>query len=354
MTSSRVSSRNALHCILPPYILDHMAKSDNPEVRDRALKNIRVASVARTMRMLTPPRVMMMAFSAATGTRNVMVYDLKGNEPSPFTLPGTLVRAQGADPVADPAVNEAYDFAGNTYDFYKNVFGRNSLDDSGMSLVSSVHASESLNNAFWNGSQMAYGDGDGVAFTRFTKALDVVGHELTHGVETHTSDLNYYKESGALNEHFADVFGTLVKQWKLGIPAAAASWLIGEDIMIPAPTRQAIRSMRAPGTAFRNDPDIGDDPQPGHIRDQYTGGADDGGVHINSGIPNKAFFLVATAFGGNAWDDAGHLWYGLMRALNSNDKFADAAKACRQLAVSMFGAGSKATAVDQAWATVGL
>lgn len=352
-TNRTFHDRYPLHCILPPYILNHMAKSQNPRTRDRALKNIAAAATARTLRLFAPP-LTMRAFSLATGTKNVLVYDLKGKDPSPFNLPGALARSQGAGPVADPAVDEAYDFAGYTYDFYQAIFNRNSLDDAGMSLISSVHAGDHYNNAFWNGSQMAYGDGDGEAFDRFTKALDVVGHELTHGVESHTSNLQYQGESGALNEHFADVFGTLVKQWKDGTPASGASWLIGEEILIPATTRSAIRSMRAPGTAFQNDPDLGTDPQPDHISNKYTGPEDEGGVHINSGIPNKVFFLVATSFGGNAWQDAGTLWYRLMLALSPTDDFAAAAQTCRNLAVTLFGQGSKATAVDHAWSAVGL
>ena len=196
------------------------------------------------------------------------------------------------DPASgDAAVDEAYNYAGSTWRFYNKVFGRNSLDDQGMTLVQSVHAGVGYDNAFWDGRQMVYGDGDGVIFTRFTKSVDVVGHELTHGVVSFTSGLEYYAESGALQRAFADVFGSLVKQYRRRQTAKSADWLIGKEILVPKPTRTALRSMKAPGTAYLNDPDLGDDPQPSHYRDRYRGSSDSGGVHINSGIPNHAFYL---------------------------------------------------------------
>jgi Zn-dependent metalloprotease len=132
----------------------------------------------------------------------------------------------------------------------------------------------------------------------------VIGHELTHGVESFTSNLEYRNQSGALNEHFADVFGVLIKQWKNGETALKRNWLVGAEVLVPAPTRRAIRDMENPGTAFVNDPDLGTDPQPGHMRQLYRGAADRGGVHINSGIPNRAFVLFAKALKGKSWDVA--------------------------------------------------
>ena len=166
------------------------------------------------------------------------------------------------------------DYSGHTYNFSDQLFGRTSLDNNGMRLVSSVHVGEAdengalvpMNNAFWNGEQMAYGNGDGVIFRNFTGSLDVVGHELTHGVESFTSNLEYRNQSGALNEHFADVFGVLVRQSINGETALKANWLIGAEVLVPAPTRRAIRDMENPGTAFVGDPDLGDNAQPGHMR----------------------------------------------------------------------------------------
>ena len=231
-----------------------------------------------------------------------------------------------------------------------------------MTLISSVHVGEvdengtrvPMNNAFWNGEQMAYGDGDGVIFRDFTGSLDVVGHELTHGVESFTSNLEYRNQSGALNEHFADVFGVLVRQWINGETALKANWLIGAEVLVPAPTRRAIRDMENPGTAFVNDPDLGDDPQPGHMRDLYTGFADRGGVHINSGIPNRAFVLVAKALKGSAWNVAGRIWYDTMLQLTTTSQIADCARVSLQVASTpKYGAAAK-KAVKSAWKKVGI
>ena len=200
-----------------------------------------------------------------------------------------------------------------------------------MTLISSVHLGQNYNNAFWNGEQMAYGDGDGSVFIRFTKSLDVVGHELTHGVVSHTSNLEYRNESGALNEHFADVFGSLVKQWKKKQTAAKADWLIGPDIMGPGTKAKSLRTFKE-GKAYENDPNLGTDPQPKHLSGKYTGPSDSGGVHINSGIPNHAFFLVATALGGSAWVKAGDIWYRTMLALNPHSDFAQMVTMSTQMA----------------------
>jgi Zn-dependent metalloprotease len=230
-----------------------------------------------------------------------------------------------------------------------------------MTLISSVHVAEvddsgryvPMDNAFWNGEQMAYGDGDGVVFIRFTRSLDVVGHELTHGVVTHTCNLEYRNESGALNEHFADVFGSLVKQWKKKQTAAKADWLIGPDIMGPGTSARALRTFKE-GPAYANDPLLGTDPQPKHLKNKYTGSADSGGVHINSGIPNHAFYLVATSLGGYAWDKAGRIWYRTMLALNSRSDFKQMVAMSTQNAAALFGHGStEEKAVVKAWQAVG-
>jgi Zn-dependent metalloprotease len=204
---------------------------------------------------------------------------------------------------------------------------------------------------------MAYGDGDAIVFTRFTKSLDVVGHELTHGVVTHTCDLEYQDEPGALNEHFADVFGCLVRQWrKKQKPNHAKAWLIGAELFAKkSPTRRALRDLANPGTAFQNDPDLGDDPQPDHMDKKYTGSDDNGGVHINSGIPNKAFALVAKKLGGQAWVKPGLIWYKTMLKLTRLSKFQECADETFETAGTEFGVHSaEQKAVKEAWAAVGI
>ena len=243
-----------------------------------------------------------------------LVYDAGFSE----NLPGTLVRGEGEDPVGDPAVNEAYDGAGQTYDLYYDVFKRNSIDDKGMHLISSVHYGEGYDNAFWDGEQMVYGDGDEDLpeeerlFNRFTIAIDIIGHELTHGVTQFEAKLAYYGQSGALNESFSDVFGSLVKQRALNQKAGEADWLIGQGLFTSKVNGQGIRSMKAPGTAY-DDPILGKDPQPGHMNDYVNTISDNGGVHINSGIPNRAFYICASEIGGYAWEKAGRIWYIALR-----------------------------------------
>jgi len=345
------SCHNPIHCILPPYILDRMAESSDPKVRKLAIQAIARSAALRATRTTLARSPAMAGVRSSEARKDRRVYDMK-NRGSTF-LPGKLVRREGDPKSKDPAVNEAYDHAGVTYDFYKKVFSRNSLDDRGMTLVSSVHVGRDYNNAFWNGEQMAYGDGDGVVFVRFTRSLDVVGHELTHGVVSHTSNLDYRNESGALNEHFADVFGSLAKQWKKKQAAARADWLIGPDIMGPGTQAKALRTFKE-GPAFEDDPILGTDPQPKHLKHKYKGTADSGGVHINSGIPNHAFYLVATALGGSAWVKAGPIWYRALLALNQTSDFAQMVEMTTQNAAMLFGSGStEEKAVIAAWKDVG-
>lgn len=351
-------SRNPLHCIVPPYLLDHLARSEDQRVRDFALRNLQASASLRTMRVVMPaPSILSMNAFGSLGRKSRRVYDLRHAPPTPAKLPGILARSEGQPATGNPAVDEAYDGAGETYDFYDALFGRDSIDGRGMAITSTVHAGDRFDNAFWNGRQMVYGDGDGIVFDRFTRALDVIGHELTHGVVGFECDLEYHDQSGALNEHFADVFGSLVRQRKLGQSAATADWLIGADIVIPDPVREsrrALRSMAQPGTAFVDDEFLGTDPQPRHMRNYNPTAADDGGVHINSGIPNHAFFLAASAIGGNAWDHAGRIWYEAMRTLTATSNFDDMAATTRRIAANYRANALAASAVDNAWTSVGL
>ena len=194
-------------------------------------------------------------------------------------------------------------------------------------------------------------------FLDFTGSLDVIGHELTHGVTGELSGLEYHNQPGALNESFSDVFGSLVKQYKLKQTASAADWLIGHGILGPTVKGKALRSMKDPGTAY-DDPRLGGrDPQPGHMRD-YVHLPDDqwddfGGVHINSGIPNRAFYLAATNLGGYAYGDAGAIWYEALGTLQPQAQFADCAAATLQVAQAHFGAQHVA-ALKDAWQQVGV
>lgn len=231
-----------------------------------------------------------------------------------------------ADPSNDP--NECYKGFEKTYNFYSQFFNRDSVDGKGLPLDGFVHFGVKYQNAFWDGKQMVFGDGDGVIFNGFTDELDVIAHELTHGVTEYTSPLEYKFQSGALNESISDVFGIMVKQWgenpEKPQTAEESNWLIGEGIWGLSIKGVALRSMKAPGTAY-DDPQVGSDEQPGHWKDfkVLSMSEDQGGVHINSGIPNHAFYLAATKIGGYSWEGAGQVWYKTLASgkLGSNATF---------------------------------
>ncbi len=272
-----------------------------------------------------------------------------------------MVRKEGEGPTADVAVNEAYDGSGYTYDLYNEIYQRNSIDGNGMRLDSTVHYRVGYDNAFWDGEQMVYGDGDENLpvserlFNRFTIAVDVMGHELTHGVTQYEAKLTYSQQPGALNESMSDVFGSLVKQYHLQQVATDADWLIGQGLLTENVKGIALRSMKAPGTAY-DDPVLGKDPQPGHMKDYVNTLSDNGGVHINSGIPNHAFYIIATELGGYAWEKAGQIWYVTLKdKLSANSNFQNCADLTYQAAADLFGAGSvEQQAVQKGWAEVGL
>jgi Zn-dependent metalloprotease len=203
---------------------------------------------------------------------------------------------------------------------------------------------------------MIFGDGDGRLFNRFTIAVDVIGHELTHGVTGHTANLDYNGQPGALNESVSDVFGSMVKQYAASPrqSSAQADWLIGAGLLMPSVKGVALRSMIAPGTAY-NDPVLGKDPQPAHMKDYVTTTSDDGGVHINSGIPNKAFARLAISFGGSSWEKAGQIWYRTLTdaRLAPSSQFMDFARLTVVHALQLYGVDGKQAAAD-AWSQVGV
>jgi Zn-dependent metalloprotease len=291
---------------------------------------------------------------ARAGVLRRTIYDAQQGS----MLPGKLVRGEASAVSNDAAVDESYEASGDTYQFYDQVFGRRSVDGRGMRLDSTVHyredPAEPFDNAFWNGEQMVYGDGDGQVFGPFTRSLDVIAHELTHGVTDFEAGLEYHNQSGALNESMSDVFGSMAKQWKRQQTVTAADWLIGKELLlIPG---AALRSMKDPGQAYDNDV-MGRDPQPdrmsrfAHLADTRRG--DWGGVHVNSGIPNRAFYLACANLGSPySWERAGKIWYAaLTTRLGATSSFLDAATATITLANELFGPVDS-QAVRAAWQEV--
>ena len=352
-----VSKHHPLYCIVPPYMLRNIAENGSNAQKSWAEKTlIDMEQVHRERSEITSGQRQLVAKTAVPGEQRV-VYDAQNGS----ALPGIAVRREGDPPVADPAVNEAYDGAGLTYSFYSEIHSRNSIDNLGMRIDSTVHYQRSFDNAFWNGEQMVYGDGDedmpesSRLFNRFTSALDVIGHELTHGVIQYEANLVYSFQSGALNEHFADVFGSLVKQRSLGHNAAQADWIIGAGLFTENVNGVGVRSMKAPGSAY-DDPVLGKDPQPAHMDNYVNTSQDYGGVHINCGIPNLAFYTTAMELGGYAWEKAGQVWYATLRKrISSTATFQQTADMLYTVAGEMYGAGSlEQQAVQHGWAAVGI
>ena len=353
--SSWIPKRCSIQCIVPPHMVDVIKIRGDAKQRKMAIALEKEAEESRTARVDAAPSESYMAATAvgraAAPSLQRVVYD--GQKKA--ALPGKIARKEGQPPVKDVAVNEAYDGSGDTYALFFDIYRRNSLDGNGMKIVSTVHHRRNYNNAFWNGSQMAYGDGDGTLFTGFTSSLSVIGHELSHGVVQFSGGLVYRDQSGALNESFADVFGALTVQYKKSQKAHDADWLIGEGILGPNINGKALRSMKAPGTAY-NDTTLGKDPQPYHMDHFVITSADLGGVHINSGIPNHAFYLLAQYLGGNAWEKAGRIWYDTMQAIqNPSASFQDWAEKTVEVAIKRYKIGSKEVRYTRrAWKLVGI
>lgn len=257
-----------------------------------------------------------MPFAAHARHLNREVYDAEGTD----NLPGSRVFCEGDLPQAthDQSATNVYGHFKQIFDFYSGVFHRNSIDGNGMKIVGTVHYDPTdygFSNACWDRNQLVFGDGDGNVIGSFANNLDITCHEFAHGVDQYTVGLPGENEIGALAESISDVFASMVKQYFApgGMQKANdADWLIGEGIYL-LPSARALRDMRHPGTAY-DDPRLGGrDPQPATMRN-YRHSTNDiegdyGGIHINCGIPNRAFCLVATSIGEYSWDVAGQIWY---------------------------------------------
>ncbi|MEU9453796.1 M4 family metallopeptidase [Streptomyces sp. NPDC048277] len=340
-----------LNCIVPPHLLEKLLRSDDAEVHKAALATLLTTASLRGERTVRAS----FAGIATPGNGRRTVFDCQNGRMLPLAV---LVRTEDGAASADESVNRAFDGLGTTRDFYHDVFNRDSIDDHGMRLDGYVHFSTHYNNAFWDGQQMVFGDGDGRIFTDFTGSLTVIAHELTHGVTENTAGLAYHNQPGALNESVSDVFGCLVNQWSLKQSVDEADWMIGPEIFTPGIEGDALRSMKDPGHAYDN-PLLGKDPQPDHMSKYVnlpdTENGDFGGVHINSGIPNKAFYLAATGIGGFAWEAPGLIWYESLKASDAETQFQDFADTTYQKAEGLYGAGSaEQLAVLTAWQDVGI
>jgi hypothetical protein len=316
---------------VPPYLLARVA----PEglAVDAALRGRRTALHLEGRAPTLPGRPAWVVHSADGDT----------------TPPGRRVRAAGEPEAGDVAVDEAATGIDAALALFGEVYGRSSYDGLGARVSLTVHYGRDYDNAFWDGVQLVFGDGDGRIFDRFTKPVDVLGHELTHAVTESSARLRYRQQPGALNESVSDVFAACLKQRLLDQTPDDADWLIGAGLFLPGVEARALRDMAHPGTAY-DDPTLGRDPQVGHLDDYVVTDDDNGGVHLNSGIPNRAFHLAATAIGGTSWEGAGRIWYA---ALTGGDVRADTDFA-GFAAATVAAAADHADDVRRAWAAVGV
>ncbi|MGA7614776.1 MAG: M4 family metallopeptidase [Thermoanaerobaculia bacterium] len=271
------------------------------------------------------------------------------------SLPGTLRITEGGSLTGDAAIDSAHTNAGVTYNFYKSNFNRDSYNGSGATMTSSAHYSSRYNNAYWNGSQMVYGDGDGTTFIPLSEGLDVVAHELTHAVTENEANLTYSNESGALNEAWSDIMGASTEAWNAG-GVSSNTWKIGEAVYTPGTSGDALRYMNNPtqdGSSYDYYPE------------RYTGSSDNGGVHSNSGIANLAYYLLSQ--GGThprnktsvvvpaiGIAKAEQIFYrALTTYMTSSTNFQGARNATAQAATDLYGA-TEAAAVQKAWDAVGV
>lgn len=325
--------------IVPPHILEELAKRGSSSCKRTLNDTGRIRE--RRQNALN----YLLSRSQEIGEGKRFIYDCKNR----YEQRVALVRQEGEGAVADETANKAYDTSGFVREYFRNTFGLNSIDDNGLDIISNIHYGEAYNNAYWDGDEMTYGDGDGREFTNFAGAIDVVAHELAHGVTQFLANLEYQSQPGALNEHFSDVFGTVVKQKYLNQDISEADWLIGDSVVTEDFPGVAIRSMKAPGTA--NDFDT----QPDHMDNYYSGTADNQGVHINSGIPNKAFYLSCMEIG---IDDCALIWFetlkSLWRTANFNDMLETLVQTAQRLASESKVSDRAVEAVSDSFAQVGL
>lgn len=334
-----MTSRKHVCHIVPPYLMRRLDPGRLDQ--DNGFRAARADHLTRVLAQRPAPE----AGSTAAEAGDWTVYTA-GNGTD---LPGEKVRGAGEPESGDESVDEAATGIIGSLALFEEVYGRDSYDGQGIEVVMTVHYDRDYANAFWDGTQLVFGDGDGKIFQRFTKAVDVIGHELSHAVTEHTAGLVYQGQPGALNEHISDVYGSCVKQRLLGQTAEEADWIIGEGLFTESVQGVGLRHMLEPGTAY-DDPELGKDPQPAHMDDIYDGPDDNGGVHINSGIPNRAFALAAKAIGGSSWDGAGKIWWTALTsgAVTTDTDFAAFA------AATIAEAGDQAEAVTTAWSEVGV
>lgn len=342
------------HCtVIPPYMQERIGASiDDPIAKEQFNEILARQKRLRSKRAKLFSGKKKARAVAAQNNEIIKIYDAQ----SRTNLPGVFV--ENAMNSQDNEVKEAYNWSLKTHEFFQEYFDRNSIDNKGMEMISTVHFDKNYSNAFWDGRQMVYGDGDGQIFNEFTGDSDITAHEITHGITQFDNDLDYISQSGALNESISDVFGSMVKQYVQGESVETADWLIGEQLVIG--DNYALRSMKSPGTAYVDHPVLGTDIQPATMDEYDYSSRDNYGVHINSGIPNHAFYIFANRLYEIdnekyhfSWSGAGKVWYLAKNRIHNKATFLDFANATIIASEEIFGKDSaEAAAVRYSWADV--
>jgi Zn-dependent metalloprotease len=350
---------NPVNCIIPPYMLTKLMESGNKKLADIAVRSnfrsFRFRNDRIFFQKASPQEKLILGLIVTQPGKDIMQMEVYDCRQKTDLIGATLLwDSKNNQKITSVAGKNVIRGGKASWDFYWQLFGRNSIDNRGMLIRQYVHYDKGMDNAYWDGRRMVYGDGDGLVFGSFTSDIDVIGHELTHGVTENEANLDYENQAGALNESFSDIFGIMIKQRYHNLDVRKSNWLIGEKVL--KGSKYALRSMKAPGTAYVNHPELGTDPQPATM-DKYqnlpnTQSGDFGGVHINSGIPNFAFYVAAFNMGGYAWEKAGRIWYAVLTdvGLARNADFADVKNLTIVHAEKIFGINSpEAKAVRQGW-----
>jgi Zn-dependent metalloprotease len=323
--------------IVPPYILEHLIKRFPDQViwRDANDNTRKIVQRARVVRVPNVP---------GAGKAEILVYDAKNTEDTP----GTKYRFEGEPAGNDVDLNNIFDISVQVRAFHKYCLSLNGMDNAGMDYENTGHYGVKYPNAFNDGTGMRFGDGDGKLFKTFI-IIDIVAHEDGHEITLKTCALEYQGQPGALNEHLSDVDGVVCRQFTNKLSSEQDSWLIGPGCLMPSVKGVALRSMKAPGTAY-DDPDLGKDPQPDRMSKFVQMDGDNGGVHYNSGIPNKAFCVWSLSVKGNAWETTYPIWWELRHKIKSDCDFATFAATSLEICSRLLPAHLQD--LKDAWATV--
>ena len=338
---------------------DEMGKPETaePEASDQEASATAGSSTNSFKQTSVPPK--RSKTTTTTGTPSSRRYRAVGNAKNDVLIPGEFIQWERSKECEDPLAIRVFQDLGLTWSFLWDQFQRNSIRDAGDDLWGSVHCGSSYCNAMWNGSQMVFGDGDGKLFNDFASNTEVTAHEMAHAVISSTGALPYVKQSGALNESIADCIGLMVKHKGLNQTRDEADWLIGPGLY-KGDAGKALRSVKAPGYAYDDAKLGGKDPQPDHMSkyQDKPETSDHGGVHLNSGIPNKAFYNVTVALGDDglhSWELPGLIWYSALidPDLLKGAEFVDFASLTVKHALRLKDEKAQSQ-VAQAWMDVGI